>query len=335
MKTFTRALSCLVAVGALLCATGCASQKEVIHVTADGHRASDAQIDEDMWRLLPSGAVIWFRADAKEMFSSEVGKQLSRSMEEILPFAAGAGIRPSKDVDRFAGGLYATVGSDAVGICKGRFEKQTIADSITENPKTQTGRRIISTEYSGTMMYVADQVAMAILTDQTMVFGTQLGVRRVLERVEEGRLSRTLPSWYEALLEEGAAQFQLGIDLDSQPVPAAFGDKLTFLQGLRAARLLGNFRSPGVNVAGTLTYNEPRRAAEAAEELASAREDLGKYALLLAALNIPQPIDRLDARAADKEMQVAVELDGAAVAKILDNASQFAGGSEASQWLPN
>jgi hypothetical protein len=184
-------------------------------------------------------------------------------------------------------------------------------------------------------MYVADQVAMSILTDETMVFGTQLGVRRVLERVEEGRLSRNLPLWYEALLEEGAAQFQLGIDLDSQPIPAAFGDKLAFLEGLRAARLLGNFKSPGVNVAGTLTYSEPKRAREAAEELASAREDLGKYALLFAALNIPQPIERLDARAADKETQIAVELEGEAVAKILDNMSQFASGGEAAQWLPN
>lgn len=319
----------------LLSVAGCAKESEVIVVTADGQRASTAQVDEDAWRLLPPGAVVWFRADAKKMFASEVGEKLGSTLEESLPFAADAGIVPARDVDVFLGGIYATVGSDAVWICKGRFAKDATAQAIAKTPKTQLGRPIVTTEYSGATMYVTDQVAMAILTDATLVFGTQLGVRRVLERVEEGRLNRTLPSWYEALLSEGAAEFQLGVDLDSQPIPAAFGEKLSFLQGLRAARILGNFREPGINMAGTLTYNEPARAVEAAEELAAARDDLGKYALVLAALNISQPIDRLEARASDKETQIAVELEGRAIAKILDNAGNFVEGQGLGDYLPN
>jgi hypothetical protein len=315
--------------------SGCAKEQEVIIVSAEGHRAGEAEVDGDAWALLPPGAVIWLRADAKKMFESEVGEELARSMKDILPFAKDAGIEPAKDVDLFVGGLYATVGSDAVGICRGRFKKAATATSIEKNPTTQLGRPIVTTEYSGATMYVADQVALSILTDQTMIFGTQLGVRRVLERIEEGRLSRNLPPWYEALLTDGAAEFQLGVDLDSQPIPAAFGEKVSFIRGMRAARLLGNFRPPGLNFAGTLTYDDPLKAEAAAEELTALRDDLGKWALLLAALSIPQPIERLDARASDKETQVAAEFSGPAVAKILQNAAQFAGDADPAEWLPN
>lgn len=316
-----------------LCA--CASKQEIIRVTSEGRTSSDAEVDEDPWKLLPSGAVIWLRADAQALFSSEVGPSVTAFLDESLPFAAGAGLDPKADVDFVVGGMYATVGSDAVAICKGRFKKQAIADAIKKSPKTKLGLPIQTMQYSGATMYVVEQMAMSVLTEETLVFGTQLGVRRALERVEEGRLGRSLPSWYEALLTEGAAQFHLGIDLDSQPVPAAFGDKLSFLKGLRAARILGNFREPGLNMAGTLTYTEPSTAKAAAEELLGARDDLGKYALLMAALNIPQPIDRLEAQATDKDTQIAIELEGTALARILENASQFAAGGEAAEWLPN
>src|SRR5690606_21276088 len=125
---------------------------------------------------------------------------------------------------------------------------------------------------------------MSILTDRTLVFGTQLGVRRVLERVEEGRLKREVPTWFETLLSEKAASFQLGIDLDAQPIPATLGEKMPFMKGLRAARLLGNFRDPGMNLAGTLTYKAPIEASEAATVLNNLDEDLERYDLVLRAL---------------------------------------------------
>ncbi len=61
------------------------------------------------------------------------------------------------------------------------------------------------------------------------------------------------------------ADFTVGVDLDAQPVPATLRTRLTFLEGLRAARILGNFQPPGMNVAGTLTYDRPE-SAEMAEE---------------------------------------------------------------------
>jgi hypothetical protein len=314
---------------------GCGSAQEVIQVTAEGRRASAQAVDEDAWRLLPPGGVVWLRGDAKSLFSAEFGAKLAELLTTSLPFAKGAAIDPAKDIDLVVGALYASAGSDVVAICKGRFRKASSAAAIKASPTSVAGLPIQSTVYAGETMYVVGQVAMAVVTDSTLVFGTQLGVRRVLERVEEGRLDRNLPPWYEELLLDPAAQFQWGVDLDSQPIPATLGKQLAFLRGLRAARILGNFREPGLNFAGTLTYTTPAAASEAAQLLSQLRNDLAEHELVFAALNISEPIRRLKAQAVDKDTQVVAAVDGAAVLMLLTSGAQFFGETESGQWLPN
>lgn len=313
----------------------CSSTQEVIVITGQGRRATPQTIDGDPWQLLPPGAVMWLRLDMKPAFQAEFGAQIEKLMVDLLPFASGSGIEPRRDMDVVVGALYATVGSDVVAIGQGRFNPQAIERAVAEKPVSAGGLPIQVVTFAGTTMYIAGQTAMAVLTESTLVFGTQLGVRRVLEGVEEGRLKRTLPAWYEALLSQGAADFQWGIDLDSQPVPAAFRTQLEFLNQLRAARLLGNFRDPGLNLAGTLTYETPRSAESATLELTGLEKNLGKYEIILAALRVPKPIRSLRAQAIDKDTQVAVELNGRAIAAFMDNAAQFLDGSEGGQWLPN
>lgn len=304
-------------------------------ITGQGRRATIQSIDEDPWQLLPPGAVMWLRLDMKPAFQAEFGPQMEKIMLDLLPFANGSGIQPRRDIDVVVGALYATVGSDVVAIGQGRFDPQAIERAVTQKPESTAGLPIQVVTFAGTKMYIAGQTAMAVLTESTLVFGTQLGVRRVLERVEEGRLRRILPAWYEALLTQEAADFQWGIDLDSQPVPAAFRTQLEFLNQLRAARLLGNFRDPGLNLAGTLTYETPHSAESATLELAGLEKNLGKYEIILAALRVPQPIRSLRAQAIDKDTQVAIEVNGRAIAAFLDNAAQFMDGAEGDQWLPN
>lgn len=314
---------------------GCASQKEIIHVTSEGRRAGESEIDRDAFRLLPPGAVVWVRADAPALFGADFGEEVSRFLVEALPFAKGAGIEPERDIELVVGAMYATVGSDVVFVCKGQFDKAATSAKIAETPKSVKGKPIVSVEYSGSQMYVVEQVAMSVLTDQTMVFGTQLGVRRVLERVEEGRLKREVPPWYEALLSDSASQVQLGIDLDSQPIPATLGEKVAFMKGLRAARILGNFRAPGLNLAGTLTYQTPQTAAAAAEMLSGVKEHLEGYDLVLRTLGISQPVRKMKAQATGKDVQMVAAIEGDAVAKLLENGTLWAAGTEASDWLPN
>lgn len=315
--------------------SGCASNREIITVTAEGRRASEEEVDRDAFRLLPPGAVVWFRVEAPALFGSPAGAEVGKFMKEALPFATGAGINPKEDVELVVGAMYATVGSDVVLICKGEFEKDATARAIASNPVSVLKKPIVSVQFSGAEMYVVDQVAMSILTDQTMVFGSQLGVRRVLERVEEHRLERSVPVWFDALVEEGASAAQIGIDLDAEPIPATLGEKVGFMKGLRAARILGNFEDPGLNLAGTLTYRTPQDSKQAAEALSGIKDDLDRYELLIRALGISQPLRRVEAAATDKDTQVVAAIEGDALAQLMKNSTQIWSGSEVADWLPN
>jgi hypothetical protein len=157
----------------------------------------------------------------------------------------------------------------------------------------------------------------------------------VLERVEEHRLEKNIPTWFQALLEDEASDVQIGIDLDAQPIPATLGEKIGFMKGLRAARILGNFKEPGLNLAGTLTYKTPQEAAQSAEFLTNIKDELDRYELLIRALGISQPLRRVEAEATDKDTQVVASIEGAALAKVLENSAQIVAGSEAGDWLPN
>ncbi len=320
----------------LLCLVlGCAKPQEVILVTGEGRRASTQEIDEDAFRLLPPGAVVLVRVDAERMFASDFGKELGRLLTEMLPFAKGAGISPERDISVVVAAMYATGGMDMTFVCKGKFRGEATATSIKENPKTESGKAILTVSYAGATMYVAGEVAMAILTDQTMVFGSQLSVRRVLEGVQEGRLARHVPKWFESMLSRSSADFQIGVDLDAQPIPSTLGEQVELLKSVRAARLLGNFEEPGLNFAGTLSYRDPESAEEASKRIEGLTESLDRYGVLLAALQIPQPIVRLEAKPTGKETQVVAELRGDSVAELLKNASQLLGQEEGGGWLPN
>ena len=115
-----------------------------------------------------------------------------------------------------------------------------------------------------------------------------------------------------------------------------FAEHLGKLHELRfIMQILGNFREPGLNLAGTLTYHSPASAEKASKNLSSLRRSLEDFELLMTALNIPPPIHRMKAQATGKDTQVVAEIDGRALAKFFENANELLAGTEASEWFPN
>jgi len=293
----------------------CASSPEVIRPTTR-HPATAPAIDADPWALLPRGAVAWGDLDASAAFSSSFAEEARVLWLDHLPVSRASTIDPTKDVDRIRLGAYATVGADFAMIVSGRFNPKQIADAISKEPLARHGKEVLRTHFAGFDVFVLDAVALVPLTERTLVLGTEIGVRRVLERVESGRLVRPLPAWFEKMLET-SAPLTLGVDLDAQPVPAMVRTRLSFLEGLRAGRLLGNFESPGLNLAGSLTYDRPDTATRAAHDIEAQAAALDQYAVLMSVLRIPRPLRRVRAQAVGQDAQVAVEVEGRAIAMLL------------------
>lgn len=292
---------------------GCAAPQEQIVETAAGRRAAPEEVDRDPWRLLPGGAVTWGRLDVQAANEAVFAKELQTWFEHSLPVSGKLGIDFAQDVDEVVLGLYATAGSDVAAVARGRFEERALKEAIEQEPVNAGQRPIVTHRFAGQQVYVSGSWALAPITSATIVFGTEIGVRRVLERIEEGRLARVLPAWFEQMLEVKEASMVVGVDLDAQPVPSVLRTRLAFLDGLRAGRFLWNFQEPGLNGAGTLTYDTPASAQKAASGLGELSETLRRSELLLTLFQIPRPFRRLEAQATDKDTQVVVEIDGRAI----------------------
>ncbi len=298
---------------------------EVVVETAAGRRVDDATIDEDPWALLPSGAISWMGLDAQALYASKFGSQVSALLGRTLPLATNAGVDFTRDVDALSLGIYSLSGVDVAGVATGRFSPQLIDQAVVPGALTSTGRPITRSVYAGRTLYVADGVGMTVLTPKTLVFGNEIGMRRVLDRIEEGRVDRKLPAWFEELLATQNAPMAWGVDLAENPLSDAARHQVSFLQGLRAARLLGNFQEPGLNLAGSLTYGDEATAVRGAETLRATVDTIRSYGFLMAIFGVSQPITRVEAQARGREVALVTEMDGQAIGGLLANADRVLG----------
>jgi hypothetical protein len=99
--------------------------------------------------------------------------------------------------------------------------------------------------------------------------------------------------------------------------------RLTFLEGLRAGRLLGNFADPGLNLAGTLTYDSPETASRAATTITEQNESLRRVDAVSAILGIPRLLRRLEARPTGKDTQLVLEMDARVAQALLKSVDQL------------
>jgi hypothetical protein len=300
----------------------CSKTDEIIVETAAGRRVDDARIDSDPWALLPSGAVSWWSLEARELFGSKFGPQVVGLLQRTLPVPTGSGYEPSRDIERIALGMYTMSGVDLAGIATGNFNAQGFEQAVLAGARTATQQPVTRTLYAGRPLYLSNGVGLTVLTPRTMAFGNEVGMRRVLDRIEEGRVARAVPPWFEELLGSGAP-LAWGVNLAAHPLSDAARKQVAFLDGLRAARLLGNFQEPGINLAGTLTYDTDAAAEKGVNTLRTTADSLRSYEWLMAFMGVMQPLRRLDAQTRGREAQVVAEVDGVAVGSLLGNAERL------------
>jgi hypothetical protein len=308
----------------LLLGMGCSTQKEEIVMARQGQQATAEQIDRERWGLLPGGAVVWAEVDALALARAEYGRLLLDALRQGLPVASSSGQALMRNLARIRLAVYASQSGDVAAILEGQFDARAIETGVAEAPKNARGENIEHRSFAGFDLLSAGNMSMAVLTPETLALGTEVGVRRVLERVEEGRVRRALPNWFETLLTEKKASLWLGIDLDAQPVPATLRTQLNFLEKLRGARILGRFE-PGLNLAGSLSYDSADSAHQALMGMNSQVSELNRAAFLLALLKVPRPLRQFDAEESGKKVDFVAEADARAVAMALGYLGQLGG----------
>jgi hypothetical protein len=307
------------AIGVLLGAMAviaCSKKDTVITPAVAQHQLTPAEIDAEPLAVLPTGFLGLIRAEMPAVSRSSVGPTVLALIKQWAPMPANAGVAPERDIDRIVIGLYSMQGADAAGVAIGRFNPDAIRQAANANPNTPSGT-IVQSPYAGYLLYTVHNMGFCVLSPRTLLIGNETGIRRALDRIHEGRAVRQLPGWTDTLLDASKAPLAFGAQFKPGELPASVGQQMPFMADLQGMRVLGNFESPGVNLAGSLGYATPERAKQAAGEMLASRDKLASMGFLMGVMGIGQPIRRLDATAADKEVSFVAALDGPSVSKIL------------------
>jgi hypothetical protein len=316
---------CLLLALATLSLGGCAKSEDVIVHTGQGKEKTAPQIDADPLALLPGGAITVGVLDAQALFASQFGDKLLEVAKRRAPVPEAAGFDPKRDVTKLYFGVYSMQGADVAGVAVGNFDPKKIEAAADGVQKTPLGVPVTKSTYAGRALYTADSIGFTILTTRTALFGNQTGIRRALDRIKEGTAKRELPAWAGKVLSPGSAPFAFGSNLKENPVPNALRSKLPFLDGVETLAVVGNFASPGVNLAGTLVYPDETAAKTGAGKVSETRSMLDTYTPFLALLGIPQPVRKLEADAVGKEGHFVAGIDAMAFSALLTRLDDLLG----------
>ena len=297
---------------------GCPKQEDIVIQTPDGKGLGEAEVDRDPLALLPGGAVAVAYLDAPKLFASEFGGKLLALAQKTAPIPASAGFDPGRDLTTVHLGVYSMQGLDVAGVATGRFDKAAIERAAERTDQTPLGAPVVKSTYAKRTLFTTRNIGFSVVTSKTVVFGSETGIRRALDRIESGRVRREIPAYMGTMLDKPTAPIVVGADLKSQPVSDAARQQFQFLNGLSNLRALGNFEPPGINVAATLGYDDETKATQGAESLKTLEETLKSYGWLMSLLGISQPVRQLDAKAQGKEVYAVVGVDGQVVAQLLD-----------------
>ncbi|MBN1607944.1 MAG: hypothetical protein JW940_15005 [Polyangiaceae bacterium] len=324
-------MRCWPALLALAIVFGCSKAPDVVAYTPAEKKAEPA-VDADPLALLPSGMIGLVALDMKPLLGASFGSEIAALSERFAPLPKSAEFDSKHDVDRVIVASYSLQGVDYVGVVRGRFKPAAIENAAKSGEPSPLGAPMTQSTYAGRSVIAVQDVAMTVLSEQTVIFGNPTALQRALDRIEEGRVERKLPTWLDKLVATPNAPIVAGWDLAGQPAPDALRRQLGFLEGLETARVVGNYESPGVNLAGTLSYGDAVAATRGAESLNRMQDLMARYEWVFKALGVGQPLERLQAEPRDKEATFVVAINGNSLKQILVrlptlNPSAFAPGT--------
>ncbi len=225
---------------------------------------------DDPIALLPSAPLVAGNVDAKAFFASaSAGAQIAQLVEKLVPIGEEAGFSPSRDVERVVFGVYSMQGADVAAVIVGKLDPQKIRTLAASQAPTKGGGVLVASQYAGRELYTISNVGFTVLSERLALAGSETGIRRTLDRIKDGRVKRDMPEWMIQVLETQGAAVAVAGDFTNQPVAAPGGGmfNLGFVQQMKTARVLANFKDPGVQVAASIGFPDGAQAGQAAEAI--------------------------------------------------------------------
>lgn len=272
------------------------------------------EIDADPIALLPSGALVVATVDTKAFLASPtVGPQIAQLVERYATLPEEAGFKASRDVDRVTVGFYSMQGADGVAVLMGRFDAakaKAFADAKGQTPRGP----IVSSQYAGRDVYTVSNIGCTILTPKAALCGTEGAIRRALDRVRDGRVQRDVAPWMVQTLETPNAAASAAGDFSQVPLAQLGSGVPPWLASLKTGRVLADFKEPGINVAGSLSYDDPQKAQGAADGINQIGRLVGSTPMKL--LGVPE-VQKLETKVEKNDAQFSFALDDRAMRQLL------------------
>lgn len=296
---------------------GCPTNQSLVLIR--GETVDAATIDSQPLKVLPTGALLLGQLNAQALFQTNLGGQVSQLANNLLPLGQESGFVPTRDVQRIIMAVYAMQGADFCAVLQGSFDVAAIRQAADVRAQTPSGVPLVKTPYAGNDIYTVANIGFVLLTGRTILSGNETGLRRALDRLRFGP-SGEIPEWQREVLDHPQAELALVGDVENQGVVAATSDQVPFFQGLRLVRVLGNFKPPGMNVVGTLTYSDVATAGQGAQALGQLQQ-LSFLISFLTSLGFGQTPE-LEVVHNGTDVQFSLEMDTSMISVLLSMAIQ-------------
>lgn len=286
--------------------------------------AAEASL-EDAFALLPASPVAVGTVDARAYFGSQTfGADLTKIVEQYLPIGQEAGFQASRDVDRVTFGSYSYAGVDVAAVLIGKFDAAKIKTAAQQHTPTKNGGMIVASQYAGRDVYTVNNVGFTILSPTRAIAGTESGIRRVLERIQDRRVKRDVPKWMLDTLETPGASAAVAVDFVTTPMPPETARQIpvAFLKDAKQGRALWQFKDQAVQLSATLTYADAQTATTASGQVKQSTGYL-KYASLIGV-----KVQDVDVKADNADVQVKLTVDDQSLRTALQLGASFLGGAK-------
>jgi len=313
-----------VALAPIACGGGNGAQQPqptLASASASASTTAAAQVDweKDPLALFPSGALAMFTVDLRAFYASpSAGPAAAQLAEKYFPIGSEAGFSASRDLDRVTGGVYSMQGVDVLTVLVGRFDAAKI-DALAKNrTQTHAGGVVAAQQYAGRTLYSVADFGFTIVTPHLVLAGTKTTIKRGLDRMRDNASrggTHDAPKWMLDTLATPNAAGALAVDTKTIPLSQMTGGfPLKGTDGMTALRLLGNFQSPGMHVAGAATYADEAHAKAGADGLKSILTSPA-FTVLTSALGVS--IQNGNATAVQSDAQISFTVDDTSLKNLL------------------